>query len=146
LSKWNTGYSYTETDNGLLLEHGGRATTDADQSYAIKFAYGSHDMVPATLTLKEGGVPVDFVVSSIDISQASGTDVGTPKYVQGKLSGVVQWEILPPDNNSVATYTSPTSGNMSLPIDTIEWAAGWIDGGGYPKESTIDNLQVTVVD
>ena len=144
LSKWDTGYHYSETDNGVLLVPGGRATTDDAQPYAIKFAYGSHDTAPATFILKKGGVQVNFKVISIDISQAAGTDAGSTRAVRGLLGSTVRWEIIPPENGVVSTYTTPTSGDMALEVDRIEWHAGWVSGAGYPLESTIDNLQVSV--
>lgn len=146
LSKWNSGYGYTETDNGVTMLHGERSTTGDGQPYAIKFAYGAavHDYKPGTFTMNYGGSAVNFIVNSIDISQASGTDADSTKYVRGMLGTTVQWEVVAPENGIVSTYTAAASGDMGLEIDTIEWHAGWIDGGGNGLESTIDNLMISV--
>lgn len=144
LNKWNTGYNYSETDHGVTMTHGGRATTGDGKPHAIKFAYDPQDLNPATFTMEYGGSAVNFIVTSIDISQDTGTTSGTEKYVRGMLGTTVQWEIIAPENDSMATYTTATSGDLGLAIDTIEWQAGWVDGAGNGLESTIDNLAILI--
>ena len=143
-NKWEV-LPYSETKNGVTMTTSGRIAANDGVEHAIKFAYGAaeHDMQPGSFTMEEGGSAVNFVVNSIDISQASGTDADSTRHVRGMLGTTVQWEIVAPENDTAATYTTAPTGDMSLEVDSIEWHAGWIVGGGYPQESTIDNLQVT---
>jgi len=139
---WLDGYSYTETQNGVTMVHGGRAAA-YEGGFALKASY-SADATDGTFDMQIGGVNKQFVVTSIDISAGVGPPNGEPM-VEGMLNSVQQWAIDPTDGVGFLTYTTATSGDMGATIDQIIWSAPY-----DPAEVTltwsnnIDNLNVLV--
>ena len=153
-SIWSSGYLYTETDNGVTMAHGGRATTGDGYPQALKFTY-DWDVTPGTFVMKIDGVDRLFSVLSIDVKAdaANGTVPHGDLLVEGQLGGVMQWIIDPTaeekEDGNWHTYTAPTSGDMSLPINRIVWHSPYSDpgtgnGGVLVWNNGIDNLAVTV--
>ncbi|WP_322607598.1 hypothetical protein [Pontiella agarivorans] len=141
---WSDGYGYVETDNGLSLVHGGRATAH-ENGNAFKASY-SQDEVDGTFTVNIGGVSQRFVVTSVDISASTDAVPQGEPLVRGMLDGVEQWSIDPVENGNFQTYTTATTGELNLAIDEIIWSAPYDpDGAVLTWNNRIDNLAVEIV-
>jgi len=146
---WWTGYGYSETNNGVVLVSGGRASsyggTDGvgGEGFALKAAYAA-DASPGTFVMQMGGVNKQFRVVSVDISANNAGGQFTPT-VKGFLSGAEQWSITPAANSQFATYTTATTGDLALLIDQIVWNTGVSSTPDTTFGNNLDNLSVEVV-
>ncbi len=145
-TEWWNGYGYQETENGITMVSGGRAASwkggTPVNGFALKAAYGA-DAAPGTFIMQVGGVARNFTVNSIDIAANNAGGQFTPS-VEGYLDGALVWTILPSSGGFV-TYSSPTSGNMALPVDQIVWNTGVASDPNTTFGNNIDNLEVSVV-
>ena len=142
---WSDGFGYVEIDNGVSLVTGGRAAAHQD-GYALKASYWQ-DSTDGTFNVQIDGVDQEFTVTSIDISASTDSAPDGAAMVKGMLGGVEQWTIDPTEDVGYQTYTSATTGDMSVKIDQIIWSAPY-DSANPSTQLTwgnkIDNLHVSV--
>lgn len=144
----SASFTYSETNNGLVLLTSGRASGNSGgdgpggtNGYAFKSDY-AQDLVAGGYTVLDGGVVKYFVVNSIDIGAQGGGEY-TPT-VQGTAGGTVVWTIIPTEGVGLDTYTSATSGDMSIAIDAIVWKTGEAAVPGANYQNRLDNLSVEI--
>ncbi len=139
-TSWWLGYDYSEVDNGVTMQAGGRAASilDAGNGRAMKAAY-AQDVDPGTFTMNGGQ---QFSVMSIDVASNEGTFPGSV-FLEGRIGGAtgsVVWTLDPTDAVGKQTYNTGMSGL----IDTIVWW-GPGDSGGTIWGNEVDNLTVDVI-
>ncbi|QBG45902.1 hypothetical protein EGM51_00185 [Verrucomicrobia bacterium S94] len=147
-------YSYAETNNGIVMQAGGRATASSGgdgpggaNGAALKAAYEANDQEPGTFEIYKDGSKSWFVVESIDIEANKGNPPESTMNptVTGYAAGLVQWVIEPVTNAGLVTYTEATSGDLSAPIEKVVWDVGYHSNPGATFNNSIDNLNIRTV-
>ena len=140
-TSWWNGYGYTETNNTVIMQAGGRAASwknGAGTGKAIKAAY-AQDVDPGTFTMNGGQ---QFTVLSVDMSSNEGSFTNSV-YLEGRIGGAagsVVWTLDPTDAVGSQTYNT----GMNGAVDTLVWW-GPGDSGGTIWNNEIDNLTVDVI-
>ncbi|MDZ8119918.1 alpha-L-fucosidase [Pontiella agarivorans] len=148
--EWWNAYGYRETDNNITLITGGRTAahggTDGTGGvgHAIKAAYEA-DSEAGTFEIESGGEKKTFKVNAVDIAANRSKGEFIPS-LTGKRNGKTQWTIHPETDRKFHTYTEATTGDLSKPIDIIEWNTGVSANPGSVLDNLIDNLNISIME